>query len=118
MLHDADLLLADDGRAVRVVAAKERLLRVTASSPQALARAAYHLGNRHAVLQIGVDFLQLPYDHVLADMQRRLGAQVAEVIAAFEPESGAYGGGGHHHSPRDARQHQQLRLPRNRRVPR
>ena len=45
--------------------------------------------------------MQLPYDHVLADMLRRLGAQVAEVIAAFEPESGAYGGGGHHHSHDD-----------------
>jgi urease accessory protein len=102
VLHDADILRAEDGRAVRVVAAKERLLRVAAADAQALARAAYHLGNRHAALQVGSDFLQLPYDHVLADMLQRLGAQVTEVSAPFEPEAGAYGGGAHHHGHDDA----------------
>lgn len=97
VLHDGDCLSTDDGRTVRVIAAKERLLRVTATNAQALARAAYHLGNRHAALQVGADFLQLPYDHVLADMLRRLGIQVTEVVAPFEPEAGAYGGGAHHH---------------------
>jgi urease accessory protein len=102
VLHDGDILRAADGRAVRVVAAQERLLRVTAQGAQSLARAAYHLGNRHAALQVGGDFLQLPYDHVLADMLQGLGAQVAEVTAAFEPEAGAYGGGGHHHARDDS----------------
>ena len=101
VLRDGDVLRADDGRTVRVVAAQERLLRVTALNAQSLARAAYHLGNRHAALQVGADFLQLPYDHVLADMLQRLGAQVTEVVAPFEPEAGAYGGG-HHHGNDDA----------------
>ena len=101
VLRNADLLRTDDGRTVRVVAAKEHLLRVTADNAQALARAAYHLGNRHAALQVGVDFLQLPYDHVLADMLRGLGAMVTEIVAPFEPESGAYGGG-HHHAHDDS----------------
>ncbi len=101
VLHDADVLRANDGRVVRVVAAQERLLRVTAANAQALARAAYHLGNRHAALQVGADFLQLPYDHVLADMLQGLGAQVTEIVAPFEPETGAYGGGGHHHAHDD-----------------
>lgn len=96
VLRDGDILLVDDGRAVRVVAATERLLRITASNPQALTRAAYHLGNRHTALQVGTDFLQLPSDHVLADMLQRLGTTVTEVVAAFEPESGAYSGGHHH----------------------
>lgn len=100
VLRDGDVLRADDGRTVCVAAAKERLLRVTASNPQDLARAAYHLGNRHAALQVGVDFLQLPYDHVLAHMLQGLGAQTTEVVAPFEPEAGAYGGG-HHHSHDD-----------------
>jgi urease accessory protein len=96
VLRDGDRLRTDDGRTVRVVAAAERLLRVTAADARSLARAAYHLGNRHAALQVGVDFLQLPYDHVLADMLQRLGAQVTDVVAPFEPEAGAYGGGHHH----------------------
>lgn len=104
VLRDGDLLNTDDGRAVRVTATEERLLRVTAADAQSLARAAYHLGNRHAALQVGVDFLQLPYDHVLADMLQGLGAQVAEIIAPFEPETGAYGGG-HHHAHDDSRRY-------------
>jgi urease accessory protein len=96
VLRDGDCLLAEDGRSVRVIAAMERVLRVTAADPQALARAAYHLGNRHAALQVGADFLQLPYDHVLAEMLAQLDVAVVETSAPFEPEAGAYGGGHHH----------------------
>lgn len=104
VLRDGDFLNTDDGRSVRVTAAEERLLRVTAADARSLARAAYHLGNRHAALQVGADFLQLPYDHVLADMLQGLGAQVAEIIAPFEPEAGAYGGS-HHHAHDDSRRY-------------
>ncbi len=98
MLRDGDCLLLQDGRTVRVVAASERLLRVSAGDVASLARAAYHLGNRHAAVEIGADFLQLPYDHVLADMLVQLGVQIGEVAAPFQPERGAYSGGHHHHA--------------------
>ena len=98
MLRDGDCLLMQDGRTVCVVAAPERLLRVTADDAASLARAAYHLGNRHAAVEIGADFLQLPYDHVLADMLAQLGMQIGEVTAPFQPERGAYSGGHHHHA--------------------
>ncbi len=98
MLRDGDCLLMQDGRTVCVVAAPERLLRVTAGDAASLARAAYHLGNRHAAVEIGADFLQLPYDHVLADMLAQLGVQIGEVTAPFQPERGAYSGGHHHHA--------------------
>lgn len=98
MLRDGDCLLLQDGRTVCVVAAPERLLRVTADDAASLARAAYHLGNRHAAVEIGADFLQLPYDHVLADMLVQLGMQIGEVTAPFQPERGAYSGGHHHHA--------------------
>ena len=98
MLRDGDCLLLQDGRTVCVVAAPERLLRVTADDAASLARAAYHLGNRHAAVEIGADFLQLPYDHVLADMLAQLGMQIGEVTAPFQPERGAYSGGHHHHA--------------------
>jgi urease accessory protein UreE len=35
------------------VAPAERVLHVVCESPQALARAAYHLGNRHVAIQVG-----------------------------------------------------------------
>jgi urease accessory protein len=37
-------------------------------------------------------------DHVLDDIVRGLGAAVTAADQAFEPEEGAYHGGGHHHS--------------------
>ena len=100
-LRSGDLLLASDGRVVEVVARPELLLHVECDSPQALARAAYHLGNRHVPVQVGQGFLRLAADHVLEQMLKGLGATITGIEAPFEPESGAYaghshGGAGHH----------------------
>jgi urease accessory protein len=92
ILRDGDLLLADDGRAVRVVAAPETVSTVSADDPLTLLRAAYHLGNRHVALQIGAGWLRYLHDHVLDDMVRGLGLSVSVEEAPFEPEAGAYGG--------------------------
>jgi urease accessory protein len=60
-----------------------------------LARAAYHLGNRHVALQIGPGWLRYLHDRVLDGMVRELGLTVAGEQAPFEPEAGAYGGDHH-----------------------
>ncbi len=96
-LRDGDLLLADDGRCVRVVAAPEPLLHVACHDAVTLARAAYHLGNRHVKVEVGAGWLRLLQDEVLADMLLQMGLQVERLAAGFSPEHGAYGGG-HHHS--------------------
>lgn len=98
VLRDGDQLLADDGSAVVVRAALEAVLRVTADSPVQLARAAYHLGNRHVLLEVSDGgYLQLEPDPVLIDMLGQLGGVHVEPLQApFEPEVGAYGGGHHH----------------------
>ena len=75
VLRGGDLLLASDGRVVEVVARPERLLHVECDSPQALARAAYHLGNRHVPVQVGDGCLRLAADHVLEQMLKGLGAR-------------------------------------------
>ncbi|MDQ3196212.1 MAG: urease accessory protein UreE [Pseudomonadota bacterium] len=90
VLRGGDLLLADDGRVVQVVAAEERLLEVTCADPRDLMRAAYHLGNRHVAVEIGAGWLRFASDHVLRDMLLGLGAQAVELNAPFEPEAGAY----------------------------
>ncbi len=97
ILRGGDRLLADDGRIVQVVAADEAVLHVSAENSRQLARAAYHLGNRHVPLQIGADWLRLEQDHVLKDMLLGLSVTVTEQSAPFEPEAGAYGGGHRHH---------------------
>lgn len=98
-LHGGDRLLAEDGTVVAVAAAPEPLIEASADNSLLLARAAYHLGNRHVPVQILTEGqggkLRFQTDHVLAEMARGLGCRVAEVEAPFEPESGAYGG--HHH---------------------
>jgi urease accessory protein len=99
VLRDGDLLEADDGRIVRVIAAPERIDRVTAGSDCPLARAAYHLGNRHVPIELGADALKLECDPVLRAMLLGLGAHVAEDCAPFQPEPGAYGGGHRHGDP-------------------
>ncbi len=98
ILRDGDLLLADDGRVVEVGAARELVTTVRADDPGRLARAAYHLGNRHVALQIGDGWLRYGHDHVLDDMARGLGVHVTVEEAPFEPEAGAYhGSAGHGH---------------------
>jgi urease accessory protein len=90
-------VVASDGRVIEVIAQSERVLHVECDSPQALARAAYHLGNRHVPVQVGDGWLRIADDHVLARMLEGLGARFTALDAAFEPEAGAYGGHGHRH---------------------
>lgn len=96
VLRDGDMLVADDGGLVRVIAAAESVLRVRAADRLTLTRAAYHLGNRHTPVEVGAEELKLEADPVLEDMLKRLGAQVERVQLPFQPESGAYGGGHRH----------------------
>jgi len=97
-LYDGDVLIDAQGECVRVIAAAESLSCVRSADPLVLARAAYHLGNRHVPVQLGPGLLRYAHDHVLDDMLRQLGCTVVSERAAFEPEGGAYGGGhGHAH---------------------
>ena len=98
ILRGGDCLRGNDGRIVCVVAADEALMQAACRTPYALARAAYHLGNRHVAVEIGEQWLRFASDEVLAQMLRGLDATVVALCAPFEPEAGAYGGGHHHHS--------------------
>jgi len=91
VLRDGDLLQADDGAIVRVVAKPEPVLMVTAQNPLCLLQAAYHLGNRHVSLEIAPTYLRLAPDPVLRDLLIHRGLQISEEIQPFQPESGAYG---------------------------
>lgn len=94
-LRDGDGLLLDGGGVVRVVAAAEALLEITAPDAQALMRIAWHLGNRHLPVQIAGERLRIRHDHVIAAMVTGLGGRADPIDAAFDPEAGAYAGGDH-----------------------
>ena len=96
VLRHGDRLRATDGRVTEVRAAPETVSTARVNDPLLLARAAYHLGNRHVALQIGPGWLRYLHDHVLDGMVRELGLEVTCEQAPFEPEAGAYGGGHHH----------------------
>lgn len=102
VLRGGDRLVGDDGRVVEVIAAKESVSTVRAADPWQLARASYHLGNRHVALQIGAGWVRYRHDHVLDDMVRGLGFAVEVEEAPFEPEAGAYGPHAHSHDPEHA----------------
>jgi urease accessory protein len=96
-LRSGDALVLEDGRLVEVVAAAELLLEIRCTDPHHLARVAWHLGNRHLPVQILRNSMRIRRDHVIEDMVRGLGARVVEIEAPFDPEGGAYDGGGHSH---------------------
>lgn len=105
VVRGGDVLVAEDGSLVKVIAAPQPVLVITHctqhGTPFDLIRAAYHLGNRHVPIELKPDHLKIEPDHVLADMLSAMHLIVKRADEAFEPEAGAYGGGhgGHSHSP-------------------
>jgi urease accessory protein len=102
VVRGGDVLVAEDGSLLRVLAAPQPVLVVRHcpehGSAYDLLRAAYHLGNRHVALELKPDHLKLEPDHVLAELLRSMHLVVSEEATAFEPESGAYAAGGHAHA--------------------
>ena len=102
LVRGGDVLVAEDGSMVKVLAAPQAVLRITActthGSPFDLTRAAYHLGNRHVPIELKPDHLKIEPDHVLADLLRAMHLIVNAVEEAFEPEGGAYSAATHAHS--------------------
>ncbi|WP_254514776.1 urease accessory protein UreE [Novosphingobium sp. G106] len=107
-LRDGDLLRIEDGSLVRVDAVPEALIEIHSHSTAEMVRIAWHLGNRHLPTQLlpGDDggTLRIRHDHVIAEMVLGLGGHCHEMLAPFDPEGGAYEGGGghgHHHHDHD-----------------
>src|SRR6202521_5319247 len=107
-------LVLEDGRLIEVVAAPEPLIEIRGADPHHLVRVAWHLGNRHLPTQIMAKGLRIRRDHVIEAMVKGLGARVIEIEAPFDPEGGAYAGGGlahvaesdpHHHAAHDGSSH-------------
>ncbi len=100
-VRGGDVLVAEDGSLIRVIASPQPVLVITHCSahgtPFDLMRAAYHLGNRHVPIELKPDHLKIEPDHVLAGMLRSMHLIVREAEEAFEPEGGAYGAQGHSH---------------------
>ncbi|TCL47573.1 urease accessory protein [Raoultella planticola] len=99
LLRGGDVLSNEDGSEfVQIIAADEGVSVVHCDDPFTLAKACYHLGNRHVPLQIMPGELRYHHDHVLDDMLRQFGLEVTFAHLPFEPEAGAYASESHGHS--------------------
>ena len=90
MLRTGDAIMLDDGRLVEVLGRPEPLAEIRIRDPRQLANVAWHLGNRHLPVQIFDTKIRIRRDHVIEEMARGLGAKIALIEAAFDPEGGAY----------------------------
>ncbi|WP_017302864.1 urease accessory protein UreE [Spirulina subsalsa] len=95
-LQHGDILQAETGEYVLIIAKPEPVFTVEADTPLALLKAAYHLGNRHVPLELTLTYLRLAPDPVLQHLLEHLGLRIREEIAPFSPETGVYGHS--HHS--------------------
>ena len=87
-LRDGDGLVLDDGTIVAVKGKPEPLIEIAGATRFDLVRFAWHVGNRHTVLQIVGERLRIRRDHVLETMLRQMGAILTPVDATFDPEQG------------------------------
>lgn len=110
VLRPGDLLAGDDDSVILVCAAHELVTTARTGDPLRLARACYHLGNRHVPVQVGPGWVRYVHDHVLDQMIAQLGLRLTGERTVFEPEPGAYSpaaGHAHSHAHASAQAHQQ-----------
>jgi urease accessory protein len=98
-LRTDDVLVLEDGGIIEIVAEPEPLIEARAADLAALARLAWHLGDRHVPVQVLERRLRLRRDPAIEALLENLGAKLAAIDAPFEPEGGAYEAahGGHDH---------------------
>lgn len=110
VLRHGDLLQAESGEIIQVLAADEDVATAYIENGLPLARLCYHLGNRHVSLAIGSDedgryWVRFPPDHVLEELAELLGAELTHHKAPFDPESGAYAQAGREHAHSHSHSH-------------
>lgn len=108
-LRTDDCLSLADGTLAEIVAKPEPLLEARAKDAAALARIAFHLGDRHIPAELSARRIRVRRETATEALLAALGAVVAPIEAPFEPEGGAYGRdhaghdhghGGHDHAHR------------------
>jgi urease accessory protein len=111
-LRNDDVLLLDDGSLVEVVSEAEPLFEVRSPDAAALARLAWHLGDRHVPVELLPNRLRVRRAGDVEALLQASGAKVTAIDAPFEPEGGAYAvpgadhhDHGHHHDHAHGHEH-------------
>ena len=90
VLREGQVFGSSTGKVIQIDCAKEQLLHIVCEKPMELLKVIYHLGNRHAKVQIKNCSVRILADPILEDMVSGIGAKVTKVSDSFEAESGAY----------------------------
>ncbi len=85
-LEDGDAVRLEDGTLVRVLAAPQSLLAVTAENPVRLTRLAWQLGSNHVQAEVTTDALYVLDDPVVAELIRGQGCTATALQRPFRPE--------------------------------
>lgn len=101
-LEQGDALVLSNGARVKIIAAAEPVLQITAAN---LTQLAWHIGNRHTPCQMLPDMLVIRDDPVIGHMLEHLGARLTKALQPFTPEGGAYGHGRTHSHAHGATAH-------------
>jgi urease accessory protein len=97
LLRDGDGLVLFSGAVIAVEAEDEDLLEVASDDAAELARLAWHLGNRHAPVELAPGRLRLRDDGVMRRLLENLGLEYRPLRAGFDPETNS-AAGAHSHS--------------------
>jgi urease accessory protein len=71
-----------------VRAARERLVTARARSQADMALLGFHLGNRHALVEIGDGFFRFHPDRTLEELALKNGFELEEAFEPFNPVAG------------------------------
>ena len=104
-LRPDDVVALDDGSFIEIVAKPEALLEARAADVPALARIAWHLGDRHIAVQLMPNRVRALRTPATEELLKALGAKVAMIDAPFEPEGGAYEVHAHHDHAHHVHEH-------------
>ncbi len=112
ILEDGDAVRLEDGTLVRVLAAPQALLAVTAGNPVRLTRLAWQLGSNHVQAEVTADALYVLDDPVVAELIRGQGCTATALQRPFRPEKeveahdhSTCGHDHHHHGQEHGHEH-------------
>lgn len=97
VLQQGQALETECGKIIIIISKPEVLTIATCDDWLVFSKCCYHLGNRHVPIQVGDRWLRFKPDHVLEEMVHIHGMATEQEELPFDPESGAYKGGHHHH---------------------
>ena len=90
-LNDGDILRTNhENLFIQVIAQKEKLFEITATTNLELTKVAYHLGNRHVEIEIKQNTLLTKSDYIIEELLLNFEVCLLKVEKKFFPETGAF----------------------------